>query len=81
MRKEAHLRKKSRKESGNWLAAQGEMAERIRASMLPEQWEAIAQMHPLGLGRPRDVANAIAFLLSPANVVLRMPNAIFAVSP
>jgi NAD(P)-dependent dehydrogenase (short-subunit alcohol dehydrogenase family) len=45
---------------------QTEMAERIRASMLPEQWEAIAQMHPLGLGQPLDVAYAIAFLLSTA---------------
>ena len=43
---------------------QTEMAERIRANMLPEQWDTVMRMHPLGLGEPRDVACAVAFLLS-----------------
>lgn len=30
-----------------------------------EQYAAIAAMHPLGFGQPTDVANAVAFLLSP----------------
>lgn len=39
-----------------------EMSERLLGSLSAEQFEAIKAMHPLGLGRPRDVANAIAFL-------------------
>lgn len=41
-----------------------EMGERLRRQMTPEQFAALQAMHPLGLGRPRDVANAVAFLLA-----------------
>jgi NAD(P)-dependent dehydrogenase (short-subunit alcohol dehydrogenase family) len=41
-----------------------EMAQRLEASLTPEQFQAIEKMHPLGLGRPEDVANAVAFLLA-----------------
>jgi NAD(P)-dependent dehydrogenase (short-subunit alcohol dehydrogenase family) len=43
-----------------------EMAERIRATLAPEQWDAVVGQHPLGLGEPADVAHAAAFLLSDA---------------
>jgi NAD(P)-dependent dehydrogenase (short-subunit alcohol dehydrogenase family) len=43
-----------------------EMTERIFSSLTPEQIASIESAHPLGLGQPRDVANAIAFLLSEA---------------
>ncbi len=43
-----------------------EMAEQFFDSLTPEQVLSIEQAHPLGIGRPRDVANAIAFLLSDA---------------
>ncbi len=43
-----------------------EMGEQLRNAMTPEQLANVVQMHPLGLGRPRDVAQAIAFLLSDA---------------
>ena len=41
-----------------------EMALEFRDKLPAEQFEAIAQMHPLGLGKPLDVAYAIAFLLA-----------------
>lgn len=41
-----------------------EMGERLRRQMTPEQFAALQGMHPLGLGRPRDVAHAVAFLLA-----------------
>ncbi len=41
-----------------------EMLERLRDVLTPEQYAAIEAMHPLGLGEPRDVANAVAFLLA-----------------
>ena len=41
-----------------------EMAEGLREKLTPEQFESIQRMHPLGIGRPRDVAHAIAFLLA-----------------
>ena len=41
-----------------------EMAETVEASMTEEQFAAIEAMHPLGIGEPVDVANAIAFLLA-----------------
>jgi len=41
-----------------------EMAEALSDKLTPEQFGAIRRMHPLGIGNPRDVANAIAFLLA-----------------
>ena len=41
-----------------------EMGDRLRQQMTPEQFEALKALHPLGLGTPRDVANAAAFLLA-----------------
>ena len=41
-----------------------EMALEFREKLPAEQFEAIVQMHPLGIGKPRDVAQAIAFLLA-----------------
>lgn len=41
------------------------MTDKLRNGMLPEAFEQIVKMHPLGLGRPNDVGNAVAFLLSP----------------
>jgi NAD(P)-dependent dehydrogenase (short-subunit alcohol dehydrogenase family) len=43
-----------------------EMTEKFFSSLTPEQIISIEKAHPLGLGRPRDVANAIAFLVSDA---------------
>jgi NAD(P)-dependent dehydrogenase (short-subunit alcohol dehydrogenase family) len=43
-----------------------EMADQLFKSLSPEQVTSIEQAHPLGIGRPRDVAHAIAFLLSDA---------------
>lgn len=40
------------------------MTEQFFATLPPAQKEAIVRQHPLGLGRPEDVAAAIAFLLS-----------------
>ena len=40
------------------------MAEALRERLTQEQFDAIRQLHPLGIGSPRDVANAIAFLLA-----------------
>jgi len=41
------------------------MTEQFLGSLPPAQKEAIVKSHPLGLGRPEDVAGSIAFLLSP----------------
>ena len=41
-----------------------EMARANETVMTPEQYESIASLHPLGTGTPRDVANAVAFLLA-----------------
>lgn len=43
-----------------------EMTDHLFHSLTPEQVNAIEQAHPLGFGQPRDVAHAIAFLLSDA---------------
>jgi NAD(P)-dependent dehydrogenase (short-subunit alcohol dehydrogenase family) len=43
---------------------ESEMLAGLRETLLPAQLEAVESAHPLGFGRPRDVANAIAFLLS-----------------
>lgn len=42
-----------------------EMLEELAAMAGPEQMAAVEARHPLGFGDPRDVSNAIAFLLSP----------------
>ncbi len=43
-----------------------EMSGTLRDKLTPDQYEKIQSMHPLGLGQAEDVANSIAFLLSPA---------------
>lgn len=43
-----------------------DMAAKTQASMTEQQFQHILNQHPMGLGEPRDVANAIAFLLSDA---------------
>lgn len=43
-----------------------EMAEHFFNALNPEQIASIEQAHPLGIGKPRDVANAVAFLISDA---------------
>jgi 3-oxoacyl-[acyl-carrier protein] reductase len=40
------------------------MSEKLFAKMTEEQIKAVQAMHPLGLGKPRDVANAVAFLMA-----------------
>lgn len=42
----------------------GEMTQRQRSTLSAAQLEAFARQHPLGLGTPRDVAQAVAFLLA-----------------
>jgi len=44
-----------------------EMAERFRSTLTEEQYALALAAHPMGLGRPEDVANAAAFLLSDAS--------------
>lgn len=41
-----------------------EMTKNLMKDLSPDQISSITAMHPLGIGDPRDVANAIAFLLS-----------------
>ncbi len=43
-----------------------EMYDRMQSIYTDDQMKQIASQHPIGLGTPEDVANAIAFLLSPA---------------
>ena len=43
---------------------QTEMLVAMREYFSPEQFEVLEKAHPLGFGAPRDVANAIAFLLA-----------------
>jgi len=42
-----------------------EMGEHLKATLPVENWNAVEAMHPLGVGRPEDVAAAVAFLLAP----------------
>jgi NAD(P)-dependent dehydrogenase (short-subunit alcohol dehydrogenase family) len=44
-----------------------EMVQRMRASMTQDLFQATVDRHPLGIGEPVDVANAIVFLLSDAS--------------
>ena len=39
----------------------------IKAKVSPDRWNQIVAAHPLGIGKPQDVANATAFLLSDAS--------------
>ncbi len=41
-----------------------ELTNRLEEQLLPSQFEAIESRHPLGIGSPDDVANAIAFLVA-----------------
>jgi NAD(P)-dependent dehydrogenase (short-subunit alcohol dehydrogenase family) len=41
-----------------------ELAAKAEEKLETSQLQAISDMHPLGLGRPEDVANAAAFLLA-----------------
>ena len=43
---------------------QTELLDQVREMLSPEQFEALEKAHPLGFGTPRDVANAVAFLLA-----------------
>ena len=43
-----------------------EMATRTQKSMTEAQFQHMLDQHPMGLGQPEDVANAVAFLLSDA---------------
>ena len=43
---------------------QSKMVDESGAQLLPEQMQAIAAKHPLGVGLAEDVANAVAFLLA-----------------
>ncbi|GGP38858.1 oxidoreductase [Shewanella algicola] len=43
-----------------------EMAQRTQDSMTEAQYQHMLNQHPMGLGQPEDVANAVAFLLSDA---------------
>ena len=40
------------------------IAEEMQKSMTAEQFEEVKRSHPLGVGTPRDVGNAVAFLLA-----------------
>jgi NAD(P)-dependent dehydrogenase (short-subunit alcohol dehydrogenase family) len=40
------------------------MLDDLRDFLPPPQFEAVEKAHPLGFGTPRDVANAVAFLVA-----------------
>jgi len=40
------------------------MSSQLKNASTPEQWAKIVAQHPLGLGRPEDVAHAVAFLIA-----------------
>jgi NAD(P)-dependent dehydrogenase (short-subunit alcohol dehydrogenase family) len=41
-----------------------EMLQKVRSTLTPDQFSVLERMHPLGIGRPVDVAYAIAFLVA-----------------
>jgi NAD(P)-dependent dehydrogenase (short-subunit alcohol dehydrogenase family) len=41
-----------------------EMLGQVKAMLSPERFAALEKAHPLGFGTPRDLANAVAFLLA-----------------
>jgi NAD(P)-dependent dehydrogenase (short-subunit alcohol dehydrogenase family) len=43
------------------------MTAQAAASVGPQAWQRLLDMHPLGPGQPEDVARAVAFLLDPRN--------------
>jgi len=43
---------------------QTEMLDEMRETLTPEQFKALEELHPLGFGTARDIANAVAFLLA-----------------
>ena len=43
---------------------ESEILEQVKSVVTEDQFEAIRKMHPLGFGTPRDVANAVAFLVA-----------------
>ncbi len=47
-----------------FVMVRNEMAGRIRGNLFPDRWDAVVRQHPLGLGDPRDLADAAAFLLA-----------------
>jgi len=48
-------------------AVETEMSKKMLEKLPEESKKSIINMHPLGLGRPEDIANACAFLLSDAS--------------
>ncbi len=44
-----------------------EMMDRFRATITEDQFTAVRNAHPMGFGKPEDVAAAIAFLLGPGS--------------
>jgi NAD(P)-dependent dehydrogenase (short-subunit alcohol dehydrogenase family) len=44
-----------------------EMAARFRTTMTEVQWQGYLAQYPMGIGRPEDIANVVAFLLSAAS--------------
>jgi NAD(P)-dependent dehydrogenase (short-subunit alcohol dehydrogenase family) len=46
---------------------QTEMTIADRAMLPKQEWTALEQSHPLGVGHPRDISQPIAFLLSAAS--------------
>jgi len=40
------------------------MSEQLKSGMTQDQWNQLAALHPLGIGRAEDVANAVTFLLA-----------------